>query len=77
MSEGSRNFSYGLALGGGRSFDPSVTVEGVATAKAVLHHPKLQGADMPITRLVHHLSTGDVNVKEAMQELMSRPQKEE
>ncbi|MEK9979427.1 MAG: NAD(P)H-dependent glycerol-3-phosphate dehydrogenase, partial [Paracoccaceae bacterium] len=77
MSEGSRNFSYGLALGGGRSFDPSVTVEGVATAKAVLHHPNLQGEDMPITRLVHHLSTGDVNVKEAMQELMSRPQKEE
>ena len=77
MSAGSRNFSYGLALGCGCSFDPSVTVEGVATAKAVLHHPKLQGADMPITRLVHHLSTGDVNVKEAMQELMSRPQKEE
>ena len=77
MSEGSRNFSYGVSLGNGLGFDPSVTVEGVATAKAILNHPWLQGIDMPITRVVHNLSSGQVPVKEAMQELMSRPQKEE
>ena len=32
----SRNFRYGLALGKGESFDPRVTVEGVATARAVV-----------------------------------------
>ena len=77
MSEGSRNFSYGVSLGNGLGFDPSVTVEGVSTAKAILNHPSLQDKDMPITRLVHNLSSGQVPVKDAMQELMSRPQKEE
>ena len=77
MSKGSRNFSYGVSLGNGLGFDPSVTVEGVSTAKAILNHPRLQDKDMPITRLVHHLSSGQVHVKDAMQELMSRPQKEE
>ena len=77
MSEGSRNFSYGVSLGSGHSFDSSGTVEGVATAKAILNHPRLQDEDMPITRLVHHLVSGQVFVKDAMRELMSRPQKEE
>ena len=77
MSEGSRNFSYGVSLGSGCSFDPSVTLEGVATAKAILNHPSLQEQDMPITRLVQRLSSGQVCVKDAMQELMSRTQKEE
>ena len=77
MSEGSRNFSYGASLGNKSSFDLSVTVEGVATAKAILNHPRLQDEDMPITRLVYHLASGQMCVKDAMQELMSRPQKEE
>jgi glycerol-3-phosphate dehydrogenase (NAD(P)+) len=32
----SRNFRFGCALGRGDSFDPRVTVEGVATARAVV-----------------------------------------
>ena len=35
MSENSRNFRYGLALGRGKGFDSNITVEGVATAHGI------------------------------------------
>lgn len=77
MSSTSRNFSYGFALGRGVQFDASITVEGISTATAALRHSELTKLDMPIIRLVHQLATGTANVTDALQILMSRPQKRE
>lgn len=77
MSEGSRNYRFGFALGQGQDFDPSITVEGVATAKATLTKAKSLGIEMPITACVDGLASGKLDVDTAMKLLLSRPQKEE
>ncbi|WP_449042201.1 NAD(P)H-dependent glycerol-3-phosphate dehydrogenase [Paracoccus sp. (in: a-proteobacteria)] len=76
-SEGSRNFRYGLALGRGESFDPSVTVEGAATARAVAAIAATESVEMPISTLIAGLAAGQVDVKKAMRLLLARPLKEE
>jgi len=76
-SEGSRNFRYGLALGRGEEFDPTVTVEGVATAKAALARAKTLNIDMPITAAVSALIDTKITLNEAMDSLLARPLKEE
>lgn len=76
-SDQSRNFRYGHAVGSGLSFDPAVTVEGVATAQAMLNLAASYGLDLPITAMVAALSTGQVTLPDAVQSLMSRPLKQE
>jgi glycerol-3-phosphate dehydrogenase (NAD(P)+) len=76
-SDQSRNFRFGVALGRGQSFDPGLTVEGVATARAVLGLAKPLGIDMPITAMVDALASGGIALKDAMDGLMSRPLKQE
>ena len=76
-SEGSRNFRYGLSLGRGDDFDPSVTVEGAATAKACLARAKALDLDMPITAAVVAMVERTLTLKEAMDSLLARPLKEE
>ncbi|WP_417242174.1 NAD(P)H-dependent glycerol-3-phosphate dehydrogenase [Celeribacter sp.] len=76
-SDQSRNFRFGAALGRGDSFDPSVTVEGVATAQAVTEIAQGIGLDMPISQAVCAISTGAISVTEALQSLLSRPLKKE
>lgn len=76
-SEGSRNFRYGLALGRGERFDPSVTVEGAATARAVAAIAAAESVEMPISTLIAGLAAGQVDVKKAMRLLLARPLKEE
>ncbi len=73
----SRNFRYGLALGKGESFDPSVTVEGVATARAVVALAGTLGIEMPVTAMVDALALGRIGVKDAVGLLMGRPLKQE
>ena len=73
----SRNFRYGLALGEGQSFDPSMTVEGAATAKAVRQLAKDRRIDMPIATVVADLVDGQTDVATALNTLLSRPLKEE
>lgn len=73
----SRNYQFGLALGQGNPFDASITVEGVATAKAVSKLAEVQKMDLPITEVVAALVTEKISVAEAMQNLLSRPLKEE
>lgn len=73
----SRNFSYGLALGQGDSFDPAVTVEGVATARAVCKLAEGLGIDMPVTAMVDALASGGVALNDAIGQLMRRPLKQE
>jgi glycerol-3-phosphate dehydrogenase (NAD(P)+) len=65
----SRNYQYGLALGGGQSFDAAATVEGRRTAAAVAR----LGHDLPICATVAALCQGQTSVAEAIEALLSRP----
>ena len=76
-SEGSRNFRFGLSLGQGLPFDSSITVEGAATAHAALARARDLGIEMPITHAVTALLDGQIDVRQAMDMLLSRPLKEE
>ncbi|MBK5933171.1 glycerol-3-phosphate dehydrogenase (NAD(P)+) [Rhodovulum imhoffii] len=76
-SEQSRNFRYGRALGQGAYFDPRITVEGAATARAVAALAQAQGIDMPVTASVAHVIDGRRSIAEAVKALLSRPLKEE
>lgn len=76
-SEGSRNYRYGLALGRREGFDGSVTVEGAATARACEKKAREIGLDMPITKTVVGLMSGELTLNDAMTGLLSRPPKEE
>jgi glycerol-3-phosphate dehydrogenase (NAD(P)+) len=73
----SRNFRYGCALGRGEGFDPRVTVEGVATARAVVKLADALMLDMPITAMVNALALGKIALNDAIRQLMSRPLKQE
>ncbi|MEM6760864.1 MAG: NAD(P)H-dependent glycerol-3-phosphate dehydrogenase [Pseudomonadota bacterium] len=73
-SELSRNYRLGQALGRGESFDPTLTVEGVATAHALMAATKL---DLPICAAVADLVAERINVSQAMSRLMARPLGEE
>lgn len=73
----SRNFRYGCALGKGEAFDPRVTVEGVATARAVVRLAAGLGIDMPVTAMVNALAVEKIALNDAIGQLMSRPLKQE
>jgi len=76
-SDQSRNYQLGLSIGQGRTFDPSVTVEGAATARAVHAKAAMMNLDMPITAAVVGLLDRALTLPEAMALLLSRPLKEE
>lgn len=76
-SAGSRNYRYGLSLGQAIPFDPTLTVEGVATAKAVSNLAKRLHIDMPISMIVAALVSSKMTVPQAMTTLLNRPLKEE
>lgn len=76
-SDQSRNFRFGQALGAGAGFDAHVTVEGRATATAVVRLAAAHGIDMPITAMVDALAGGRVTLPQAIQSLLSRPLKQE
>ncbi len=73
----SRNYSFGLSLGRCETYDPTKTVEGAHTARAVASLSEQHGLDMPISRAVDDLVQGRANVAEALRMLLSRPLKEE
>ncbi|MCD1625011.1 NAD(P)-dependent glycerol-3-phosphate dehydrogenase [Seohaeicola saemankumensis] len=73
----SRNMRFGLSLGRNEAFDPAITVEGAATARAALKQAETLGLDMPITAAVVALLDGKVQLRQAMEMLLSRPLKEE
>jgi glycerol-3-phosphate dehydrogenase (NAD(P)+) len=72
-SDQSRNFRYGLALGGSAGFDPAITVEGKSTALAVARLSAEKGIDMPITQMIAALVAGKITLDRAVSALMSRP----
>jgi glycerol-3-phosphate dehydrogenase (NAD(P)+) len=73
----SRNTAFGVSLGRGQTFDPSVTVEGAATAKAVTVLAKNRGIDMPITTCVAAILDQTLSIPQAIEALLSRPLKKE
>lgn len=76
-SDQSRNFRYGHAMARGGLFDPSVTVEGVATAQAMLGIAAKHGLDLPVMAMVAALTRGEIGVADAVLSLLSRPLKQE
>ena len=73
----SRNYRYGLALGAGTAIDPAMTVEGAATSWAVTRLGRDQGIDLPVCAVVAALTRSEISVETALQNLLSRPLKEE
>lgn len=76
-SDMSRNYRFGQALGQGATFDPKVTVEGAATARALAERATRDGIDLPLTAMIVALLDGTVDVREAMARLLARPFREE
>lgn len=76
-SEQSRNYRLGIAIGSEADFDPSVTVEGAATARAVAALARSRDVDMPISTAVAALVAGEQTVKDVMSSLLARSLKEE
>lgn len=73
----SRNFRFGQAMGQEAVFDPTITVEGAATAVAVAKIAQRDGIEMPITQMIAALMAQEITLRQAIQALMSRPLKEE
>ena len=76
-TQASRNYRFGVALGQGVGFDPKITVEGAATARATLRRARDMQIEMPITAAVVGLLEGAIDISQAMEILLSRPLKEE
>ena len=77
----SRNFSLGHALGRGETLrailaSRSAVTEGVATASALVVRAGT-AVELPICRAVADLLAGDKTLDEAIDQLMSRPQRDE
>jgi len=73
MSDHSRNFRHGRALGAGGAPAPDATVEGVATAPAVMRLARDSGVEMPITAEVAAITAGARGLDDAVEALMARP----
>lgn len=78
----SRNFSFGYEVGVQGSAqkvlaENSRTVEGISTSKAVMKRARELGIEMPICEMVNKVLFEGISLKTAMEELMTRPYKEE
>jgi glycerol-3-phosphate dehydrogenase (NAD(P)+) len=79
-SEQSRNFSYGLALGRGETPQTALhghLVEGAFTASVLIELAHAAGVDMPISECVARVVAGELQIAEAIEALLQRPQKSE
>jgi glycerol-3-phosphate dehydrogenase (NAD(P)+) len=79
---GSRNFSFGLALGQGRTVSEIMTArsavtEGVATAPALVARAQEAGVELPIAAAVAAVVQGRLSVSGAMGQLLSRKLRDE
>jgi glycerol-3-phosphate dehydrogenase (NAD(P)+) len=76
-SPSSRNFSFGMELGRGRTISEldapgRPLAEGVATASALVERARQAGVEMPIAEAMADLIAGALPLGEAMMRLMSR-----
>ena len=75
---GSRNYSLGVALGGGASLQQilagrSTVAEGVETAPALAARAAALGVKVPVIEAVALLLTGRIDLAEARERLLMRP----
>lgn len=78
----SRNYSFGYQVGITRSAkkalaDSHATVEGVATARAVMKRARALDVDMPICQAVEEILYNGLSVDDILKDLLSRPFKSE
>lgn len=73
----SRNFAHGQALGAAGTARQGTTVEGIATAAALLDLAQTKGIDLPIARAVANVLAGRMSTGDALRALMARPLKRE
>jgi glycerol-3-phosphate dehydrogenase (NAD(P)+) len=73
----SRNYSHGLAIGAGRTPPAGVTVEGVATCRALVAKARAEGLDLPVAEVLARVLDGGISVAEAVRDLLARPLKAE
>jgi glycerol-3-phosphate dehydrogenase (NAD(P)+) len=76
----SRNFSFGFELGRGRSADQAgggKLVEGASTAAALMNLARARQVEMPIAASVEALLAGKIAARDAVADLLQRPQKDE
>lgn len=73
----SRNFAYGLALGKGENLAGRPLAEGVATAGIAAKIARERGIEAPIVDAVDRILAGEIAIRDAVAELMSRPLKSE
>lgn len=78
----SRNMSFGMELGQGKSADEilasrKAVTEGVATAPAVVALARKLGVDLPICEVVLAMIEGRIDARTAVDQLLNRPQKPE
>jgi glycerol-3-phosphate dehydrogenase (NAD(P)+) len=76
----SRNFSFGIALGEGRSIADASggkLTEGAFTASVLLEIASARGIDMPIVAAVADILDGALAIDAAIEQLLARPFKSE
>ncbi len=73
----SRNYAAGIALGRGDRPDPTQTIEGLATARAIQGPADRLGLDIPLARMVSAVAEGETDVQSAVTDLLTRPLKTE
>lgn len=73
----SRNYTHGLAIGAGTPPPEGVTVEGVATCRALAARARAAGLDLPVTAVLEQVLDGALSVAEAVRALLARPLKPE
>jgi glycerol-3-phosphate dehydrogenase (NAD(P)+) len=76
----SRNYSLGYEIGQGRLLDDIVAerkgkavTEGVHTAEALMTMADKLAVEMPVSHIVHKSLSGQLNVKEAIEQMLDRP----
>ncbi len=77
-SEKSRNFSLGYELGQGKTLEQILdsrqnVTEGVHTAKAAINLANKYNIEMPISLAVHKCLNKGLPIKQALQEILTRP----
>ncbi|MEM6467335.1 MAG: NAD(P)H-dependent glycerol-3-phosphate dehydrogenase [Pseudomonadota bacterium] len=71
----SRNYRAGLAIGREEALPAKTTIEGISTAMAV--NDLAEELDLPVTRIMAPLVSGELKLQEAIDLLFKRPLKEE
>ncbi len=72
-SEKSRNFSAGVSLGQGQAIERDATVEGLATAPAVVESAAAAGLVLPLMQATADVIEGRLDIPLAVEALLSRP----